>query len=65
MRTYGDEVAGGGDVSHGLVTSALDLVTQAELEVLIIKLMVTKAQFSRTEKENFVIICTEAAAFNT
>ena len=45
-----DEVTGGGDVSDGLVTSTLDLVTQAELEVLIIKLMVTKAQFSRTEK---------------
>jgi len=43
-----DEVAGSGDVSDDLVTSTLDLVTQAELEVLIIKLMVTKAQFSRT-----------------
>ena len=40
-REGGEEVAGGGDVGDNLVTSALDLVTKAELEVLIIKIVVS------------------------
>ena len=40
-REVRDEVAGGGDVGDNFVSTALDLVTQAKLEVFIIKLMVT------------------------